>query len=346
MKEVKIGNRTLEVPIIQGGMGVGISLGNLAGHVALEGGMGVISAAHPGFKYEGFETKSVMTNLAALESEIKKARKISMNKGLVAVNIMVAMEGYQNYVRKAVEANADAIISGAGLPLDLPELVNEDTLIAPIVSSQKALELIIRRWNRKHKRLPDFVVIEGSKAGGHLGFKKEDLISGNIQSLEEILKEVLDYQKSENLDIPVFVAGGVYDHEDIMHYIGLGASGVQMGTRFVTTYECDAPMNFKQAYLDCGEDDIFLVKSPTGFTGRAIRNKFMDTIMKSDNMSVDKCYGCLKKCNPKDTPYCISEALINAASGKKDSLIFCGSNAYKTKSLVTVHELMKELKGE
>ena len=346
MKEIKIGNKVLKLPIIQGGMGVGVSLGNLAGHVALEGGMGTISAAHPGYRNPKFDTEVLKSNIEGLKSEIKKAREIAKGNGLIAANIMVAMNGYQNFIKAAVEAKVDAIISGAGLPLDLPKYADKDTLIAPIVSSRKALELIIRRWKRVYDRLPDFIVIEGPKAGGHLGFKKEDLIAGTAQPLEDILADVKKYLKESDFKIPTFVAGGIYSHDDIEHFIGLGAEGVQMGTRFVTTFECDADISFKQAYLDAGEDDIFLVKSPTGFPGRAIKNKYMAKIMQSPNMAVNKCYNCLKKCNPADTPYCISTALINAVKGEEDGLIFCGSNAYKTDRLISVKELMKELKGE
>lgn len=345
MKSVKLGNKTLPIPIIQGGMGVGVSLGNLAGHVALAGGMGTISAAHPGYKLPEFTTKSLKANILGLRQEIQKARRISEGHGLVAVNIMVAINHYQEYVKTAIEEKVDAIISGAGLPIDLPQFVNSDTLIAPIVSSQKALELIIRRWQRKYQRLPDFIVIEGSKAGGHLGFKKEDLFANTVAKLEDILLDIKNYLQENQFSIPVFVAGGIYSAEDINYYLAKGASGVQMGTRFVTTVECDADDSFKQAYINAKEEDIIFVKSPTGFPGRAIANDYMKKIMQSDNLCVNHCYGCLKKCNPKDTPYCISQALINAAKGDNESLIFCGSNAYKCQEIVTCAQLIEELTG-
>ena len=346
MKEIKIGNKILKLPIIQGGMGVGVSLGNLAGNVALEGGMGTISAAHPGYNNKNFDTDVLQSNIQGLKNEIKKAKEIASGNGLIAVNIMVAINGYQNFIKTAVESKVDAIISGAGLPLDLPKYANKETLIAPIISSKKALELIIRRWKRVYDRLPDFVVIEGPKAGGHLGFNKEDLIANTTESLEDILSDVKQYLSDNELQIPTFVAGGIYDYEDITHFLNLGADGVQMGTRFVTTNECDADISFKQAYIDSTKEDIIFVKSPTGFTGRGIKNKYMEKIMQSPNMAVDKCYNCLKKCNPMDTPYCITTALINAVTGEKDSLIFCGSNAYKADKLISVKDLMKELKGE
>jgi NAD(P)H-dependent flavin oxidoreductase YrpB (nitropropane dioxygenase family) len=346
MKEIKIGNKILKWPIIQGGMGVGVSLGNLAGNVALEGGMGTISAAHPGYKNKNFDNDVKKCNIQGLKDEIQKAKDIAQNKGLIAVNIMVAMNGYQDFIIAAVESRVDAIISGAGLPLDLPKYADKGILIAPIVSSRKALELINRRWKRVYDRLPDFIVIEGPEAGGHLGFGKEDLINSTTQTLEDILADVKKYLIENDLNIPTFVAGGIYDNDDIKHFLNLGADGVQMGTRFVTTFECDADISFKQAYMDSTKEDIIFVKSPTGFTGRGIKNKYMEKIMQSDNMAVDKCYGCLKKCNPADTPYCISTALINAVKGKEESLIFCGSNAYKTDKLVSVKDLMKELIGE
>lgn len=350
MKRVKIGEFTLEVPIIQGGMGVGISLGNLAGNVALNGGMGVISTAHPGYRADDFEKNSVEANRRELANEIKKAREIAKGKGLVAINAMVAITDYAAMVEVAVKNKIDAIISGAGLPLNLPSFVKGTKVkIAPIVSSGKAAKLICKTWDRKFKVAPDFIVIEGSEAGGHLGFHKEDVLNKTASKLEDIFKEVKEvikpfvekYQK----EIPVFVAGGIYDSEDIKKYVELGADGVQMATRFICTEECDADRKYKEAFINAKKEDIELVKSPVGMPGRAIMTKLTNKLKNDERIPVRKCYNCLVPCDVKTTPYCISDALINAAKGNLDEgLVFSGSNGYRNDKIVSVKELMDELK--
>ncbi len=327
-----------DISIIQGGMGIGVSLANLAGAVMKENQMGTLSAANPGYHCPSFYTQSTQTNCLALQEEIKKARDISQGKGMLAVNIMVAATDYEAYCKASVDA--DAIISGAGLALRLPEYVEgHDILLAPIVSSKKALELICRTWKRRYDRVPDFVVIEGYKAGGHLGFKEADVLAGTCQSNEEILADILDM----HLDIPIFVAGGVYTREDIQKYKALGATGVQMGTRFIATRECDAHPNFKKMVIDAKEEDIELVQSPTGFSARAIRNAFTQRA-KEGKIPVRRCVNCLTMCNPSDTPYCITEALIKAVQGDMENgLFFIGENGSRVHDLVSVHELMEEL---
>lgn len=352
IKAIKLGNKSLEVPIIQGGMGVGISLGRLAGNVAKEGGMGVISAAHPGYQEEDFFTHTKEANLRALKNEIEKAKTISSHHGLIGVNIMVAGENYEDFVKASIEAKADVIISGAGLPLDLPRYTQGSSiLLAPIVSSGKALKLIARRWDTHYQRMMDFVVIEGALAGGHLGFKKDDLYHETYQSNEEILSDVLgvlrEYEEKYQKKIPVFVAGGVYTHEDIVHFINLGASGVQIGTRFIATYECDASEEFKKAVVKCKKEDISYIKSPTGLIGRALKNEFILGMDENQSISVPHCLHCLKPCNPNATCYCISMALIRSAKGLvNQGVVFVGANAYRIKEIVTVKQLMDELKGE
>lgn len=352
MKEIIFNNyKTMTVPIIQGGMGVGVSLGNLAGHVALNGGMGVISTAHPGYREDDFETNTLQANLRALKKEITKAKDIAQGKGIVAINAMVAIKDYNAMIKASLQAGIDAIISGAGLPLKLPQLVDgHDVLIAPIVSSGKAAQLILKNWMKKYHRCADFVVIEGSQAGGHLGFKKEDVIAHTVQSLEEIFQDVKkvvqDFEDSFQKKIPVFVAGGIYTKEDIQKYLNIGVDGVQMATRFITTYECDADMRYKEVFLKAKKEDIELVTSPVGMPGRAISNKLTETI-KTQRIPVKKCYQCLIPCDVKTTPYCISRALIEAVKGNIDEgLIFSGSNGYRNEKIVSVKELIDELTGE
>lgn len=338
----------LSIPLIQGGMGVGISLSNLAGAVMKEGGMGVISAAHPGYRKENFWQNSKECNVEAIIEEVHKAKQLSNGSGLCAVNVMVASRDYETYVNACVEAGADAIISGAGLPLHLPEIVkDEDIMLAPIVSSGKAASLILRSWQRHSHRLPDFIVIEGALAGGHLGFKKEELLKESYQPLDEILKDVLEviepYEKEANIKIPVFVAGGVYTALDIQHYQSLGAYGVQMGTRFIATKECDADERYKEMFVNARKEDIALVKSPAGLPGRAILTPFMSHTQEQ-RVAPSHCIGCMLPCHPEQTPYCISEALIHAVQGDVEhGLVFAGSNAYRINKIVSVKELIDEL---
>lgn len=349
LKSVKLGDKILEVPIIQGGMGVGISLSNLAGSVMKEGAMGVISAAHPGYAKDNFRQDSKQANCDAILEEVQKARTISNGKGLLGINIMVASRDYAAYVKAAVQAKVDAIISGAGLPLELPSLVSDSSiLLAPIVSSGKAMRLLAKMWDRRHNATPDFVVVEGSEAGGHLGFKKEDLVDGVCQPLDEILKEVQEelnpYREKYEKEIPVFVAGGVYDGKDIAHYIQQGANGVQMGTRFIATQECDASEDFKQAVINCTKEDIKIVQSPTGFPGRGLWNSFMKNNKERGNVCIKNCLNCMLPCTPSDTPYCISEALIQSVKGNLNhGLVFVGSNAWRIQEMTTVKQLIQEL---
>lgn len=347
---IKIKGKALEIPIIQGGMGIGISLNQLASAVMLQGGIGTISAANPGFRKAAFKKKPLLSNLEALAEEIKKARASAKGKGLLAVNIMVKGTNYAAYVKQAVRNKVDVIISGAGLPLELPKLVKgSDVAIAPIVSSAKAAGVICRSWERKHERYPDFVVIEGADAGGHLGFSKEELVNGTHQSLAEILKEVLEvmkpYIEKAKRAIPIFVAGGIFTGEDIAKYVRLGADGVQIGTRFIGTYECDADDQFKQRFLDAKKDDVILTKSPAGLPGRALSTFLTTKLEQVDRVPINFCIDCLESCIPKTTVYCISEALMNAADGKLDehALVFTGINGHRINKIVSVKSIIDEL---
>lgn len=348
IKPLIIDNLIAKLPIIQGGMGVGVSLSNLAGTVAKFGGIGIISAAHPGFKEEDFEKNTLEANLRGLTKHIKRAKEISSN-GIIGVNIMVAMNNYEEHVKTAIKAGADLIISGAGLPLNLPKFTEGSSVkIIPIVSSVKATRIILKYWEKHFNRTADAIVIEGPLAGGHLGFKADNLdeeINNFDQTVIDIIKEISNFEKSFSKKIPVIVGGGVYSNADIHKYMDLGASGVQIATRFVATEECDADIKFKLAYVNASKDDIKIVKSPVGMPGRAINNKFLE-LLHNNELKVTKCYNCLAPCNPATTPYCISEALINAVKGNiENGLIFCGSNAYKIDKIQTVENLLLELTG-
>lgn len=346
MKALKIGELTARIPVIQGGMGVGISLSGLAGSVAACGGVGVISTAQIGYRDPEFEKDPIKTNLRVIGEEIQKAREIAKG-GILGVNIMVATKQYAEYVKAAVKAGIDLIISGAGLPMELPKLVaGSKTKIAPIVSTVKAARVICRFWDHHYQRMPDLVVIEGPKAGGHLGFSRKQLEEFTPvtydQEIRGILAEVKKYADKYGKEIPVVVAGGIFTREDMLHAMELGADGVQMGTRFVTTWECDASEAYKQTYLHAKKEDIVIVDSPVGMPGRAIRNRFLEE-KESRRGSIKKCYQCIATCNPANTPYCITRALVHAAKGETDdALLFCGENAWRCEKMEHVADIMAE----
>lgn len=348
MKGIRIGNKESKYPIIQGGMGVGVSMHNLAGNVSKEGGIGIISTADIGYLEEDFEKNPRMANLRAIGKEIKKAREIAGNDKILGVNIMVAMKNYSEIVKECVKQKIDLIVSGAGIPKELPEYIKgSNTKIAPIVSSLRCCKLIVSHWIKKYQYVPDMIVIEGPEAGGHLGFKREELEEDTKPKLEDITTEVVEYvkelEKETGKEIPVISAGGIWDGKDIKRFLKLGASGVQMATRFVATKECDASMEFKKAYINAKEEDIKIIKSPVGMPGRAINNRFIKRVEK-EKCKIERCYQCIKTCNVLDTPYCITRALINSVKGKvEEGLIFCGSNVSKIKEIVSVHDLMQEL---
>lgn len=347
MKPITMGNKTARLPIIQGGMGVGVSLSGLAGAVAENGGIGIISTAQIGFDDNDFDKNQSECNRNAIIRHIRHA-KAGVTDGLVGANIMVALKDYKGHVRAAVEAGADIIISGAGLPVELPGLVEgSDTKIAPIVSSEKAANVILAMWDRKFKRTADMLVIEGPKAGGHLGFSKEQLDNIDAVDYDDEIKRIIavteKYSEKYGYHIPVIAAGGIFDREDVEHALDLGADGVQAATRFVVTKECDASMAYKQAYIDASEEDVVIIKSPVGMPGRALNNSFIKRI-NVEKEKVKKCYNCLAHCNPSDIPYCITKALISAVEGDiENGLIFCGSNVGRLKKMTTVSEVMKEL---
>ena len=351
MKGIKIGDKVSKYPIIQGGMGVGVSLHNLAGNVSKEGGIGIISTADIGYQEDDFAQNPMKANFRAIGKEIEKARKIAGEDKILGVNIMVAMKNYADIVKECVRQKIDLIISGAGIPKELPEYVKgSQTKIAPIVSSLRCCKLIVKHWITKYDYVPDMIVIEGTEAGGHLGFKPEELVEGNKPKLEDITTEVIDYikevEKETGKEIPVIAAGGIWDGKDIKRFLNLGATGVQMATRFVATNECDASNEFKQAYVNAKKEDIKIIKSPVGMPGRAIYNDFIKNT-EVEKAKIQKCYNCIKTCNVVDTPYCITKALINAVKGNmKEALVFCGSNVDKVKEIVSVHTLMSELVSE
>lgn len=345
LPKLQIGDLIAKIPIIQGGMGIGVSLSSLAAAVANEGGIGIISGVQTGFNEPDFRSNNLLANIRGIQKEIRRARSLSP-KGIIGINILTAANHYKELVETAVKEKIDIIISGAGLPKELPLYVKgTDTKIIPIVSSGKAAKVITKLWTRNYDYVPDAIIVEGARAGGHLGFSKEELVSNSSKNLIEILKEVINeinpFEKKYNKKIPVIAAGGIYSGKDIMECMNNGAAGVQMSTRFVATHECDADIKYKEAYIKCKDEDVRIVDSPVGLPGRAIANNFTKMI-ENNKLAITKCYRCLHGCDPRVAPYCISDALINAVRGKvEEGLIFCGSNAYKLESILSVKKLMQ-----
>ncbi len=345
---LKIGNIESRYPIIQGGMGVGISMAGLASAVARAGGIGVIAAVLIGITEKDFYSDPQGATHRALAKQIKKAREQS-GGGPIGVNIMVALQDYEDMVGIAAKAGADLIISGAGLPLKMPAMVPEgcETALVPIVSSGRAAQLICRRWKEHYDRLPDAFVVEGPRAGGHLGFKAEDLQKPEFQVeylVRDVIEAVMPYREKYNVPIPVIAAGGVYTGEDVYRFIKMGASGVQMGTRFVATHECDASDEFKNAYLKAGKDDVLIIRSPVGMPGRALKGPFLEKMARGEKHPKKCAYKCIRTCRYPDTPYCISMALVNAQRGNLNAgFVFCGENVWRVDRIVSVRELIQEL---
>lgn len=351
MKCLKIGELVARLPIIQGGMGVNISLAGLASAVANEGGIGVIATAGIGMFEEDLFTNFLEANNRALRKEIRKARALAPG-GILGVNIMVALTNYADLARTAIEEKIDIIFSGAGLPLSLPELLkgSRTTKLVPIVSSGRAASLLIKRWLSKSNYAPDAIVVEGPLAGGHLGFRPEN-IDDPKYALELLIPEVLaavrPFEESIGRPIPVIAAGGIFTGHDIDKFLEMGAAGVQMATRFVGTEECDSSPVFKQAYVNSRKEDIVIIKSPVGLPGRAIRNRFIDATNAGEKKPFNCPYHCIITCDTKNSPYCIALALANAFKGKMNGgFAFAGANAYRVKEITTVKKLIETLMSE
>lgn len=343
---LRIGDLELNPPIIQGGMGVRVSKANLAAAVANEGCAGIIATVGLG-KFEDYPgSEFVRVNEEALRQEVRKAKR--MTDGIIGANVMVALSSYVNLATTAAEEGVDIVISGAGLPLELPEFMNgKPVKLIPIVSSARALTIICRKWHRRYDKIPDAVIVEGAEAGGHLGFRYEEVVNGTVPALDEILREVIEAANSFEPHIPVIAAGGIFDGQDIARVLTLGASGVQMATRFVCTDECDVHVSFKQAYLDARKEDITIIKSPVGMPGRVINNEFVERIKQGDSVPFKCAYRCLKTCDPKTAPYCIAKVLVSAAEGNSDeAFAFAGENAYRCNEIVSVKHLIAELAEE
>jgi len=347
--KLRIGNITTDIPIVQGGMGVRVSLSSLASAVAEEGGIGTISSIGLG-DVEASKLEYERMSREALEREIRKAK--SMTDGHIAVNFMGVLSNVDDLILAAVREGIKIIVYGAGLPAKLPALVEDDSVnLVPIVSSVRVAEFILRSWDKRYNRTADALILEGPLAGGHLGFSEDQLFQLEKYSLDNLLPEILEtvkaYEDRYGRKIPIIAAGGIYDGKDIARMLSLGASGVQMATRFVCTSECDVSQEFKQAYLDAKEEDIIIIKSPVGMPGRAIKNKFLRDLEVKGKLKIKCPYRCLSACKVSEARYCIAQALVNSYFGDVDhGLIFCGQNAYRVDKIVTVKELISDLLAE
>jgi nitronate monooxygenase len=355
--ELKIKNFTIKYPIVQGGMGVGISWDKLAGNVSKEGGLGIISSVGTGY-YQNKEfihkevdgkpfTEKNFYCADSLKEIFKNARKICGDAPL-GCNILYAMNGYGDTVRDACEAGADAIITGAGLPTNMPEFTKDypDVALIPIVSSAKALKIICKRWTQRYDRLPDAVIVEGPLSGGHQGFTYEQCFEEQYQ-LENLIRPIKEEIKKWG-DFPLIAAGGIWDHNDIKRVMDLGADAVQMGTRFIATHECDAHDNFKEIILNSKKDDIKLLKSPVGYPARGVRTNLIDIVDKREGPAIKCISNCVSPCKrgeeAKVVGYCIADRLSDAYMGNTElGLFFTGSNGYKVDEIISVKELINKL---
>ena len=345
-----IGDLKIDIPIIQGGMGVKVSTAALAGAVANCGGAGTIASV--GLAYGTDEMTKTYTDFSncALKKEIRQAKEIT--KGVVGVNIMVALSNYEEMVRTAVQEKVDFIASGAGLPLKLPEFTKGSSVkLIPIVSSARATEIIFKNWKTRYKRLPDAIIVEGPMAGGHLGFRMKDLKENKVDCLEKLVADILNvietYRTEQDANIPLIAAGGIFDGKDVVKFLKLGAKGVQLGTRFVATIECPVSDRFKRLYIAAGKEDVILIESPVGMPGRAIKTAFINKIKNGKKIPFKCSYKCLRCCDVKTVPYCMAQALCNATTGDfKNAVAFAGSNVARIKTLVSVKELIDNISNE
>jgi nitronate monooxygenase len=353
-----IKGKTIRIPIIQGGMGVGVSLSPLASSVAEEGGVGIVSSAALD-RLVSKRTGKKHTTYEAVYEEISLAKA---KGGVAGINIMVALiQTYDDTVKGAIDAGADLIISGAGLPMSLPVIQKPgDTALVPIVSSARALELICKKWERVGYR-PDAVVLEGPLAGGHLGFKLEELYNESNR-LENLLPPVKEMAEKHG-GFPVIVAGGIYTHDDIVRFLKMGADGVQMGTRFLVTQESSATDAYKQAVINAGKEDIIVSHnpgSPCGLPFMVIKESpmYQITLQRKRKPLCNKGYvlrqdrdGIFNQCRARiddGTSFCICNGLLSSAgynSEKEEPLYTVGANGYRIDRLTTVKELMAELTG-
>ncbi len=354
MNELKIGNLRVKVPIIQGGMGVCVSLSGLASAVANEGGIGVISGVGIGMTEPDYRKNLREANKRALKEEIRKARL--KTNGILGVNLMLAASDFEDLLEVAIKGGINAVFIGAGLPIKKPSNIKNslleltNTKFIPKVSSARAAKLIFRYWSEKYNRTPDAIVVEGPLSGGHQGFSKDELNNPEI-SLSTIIRNTVNeidfFEQKYGIEIPVIAAGGIYTGKNIFNILSAGAKGVKMGTRFVTTNECDASIEYKKNYLSCVANDLTIIDSPVGLPGRVITNNFVQEIQAGKQKPINCPWKCLRTCDYRKVQFCIAEALFNAATGNfKNGFSFAGTQAYLAEKIISVKETFSQLKNE
>jgi NAD(P)H-dependent flavin oxidoreductase YrpB (nitropropane dioxygenase family) len=348
-KQLIINGKKPDYPLIQGGMGIGISFNRLVTAVIKEGCVGTIASAQAGLYREDHQTDNFNANKAALQNEIKKVRE-KCPDGILGVNVMHALHAYKEQIEYLGKENIDFIVSGAGLPTDLPEYL-KDSEVKPaiIVSNARVANVILRRWDKRYNVMPEFIVVEGPLAGGHLGFDKDEIKDMPDNELEkdclEVIETVKPYEEKYNKEIPVIAAGGIFTSEEIRKFLDIGCAGVQIATRFIATEECDAHENYKKKIIESKKEDIVTIDSPVGYPARCIKNNLWETVQK-EKVPVQKCVRCLrtKICDSVNIPYCITDRLTAAVKGDvENGLVFTGAEAYRINKMVTVKELIKEL---
>jgi len=351
LKPLIIGDLEIKTPIIQGGMGVKISRAPLAAAVANCGAAGTIASIGLAPDEEEYRLDYIKYSRIFLQKEIRQARE--MSDGVIGVNIMGALNNYEDFVRATAQEKMDYIVSSAGMPLSLPEYTEGSPIkLIPMLSSARGVGIILKAWKRRYNRFPDAVIMEGPLSGGHIGgHTLEDLRAGRLQDLENMVKDSLkiirEYEDQYGANIPLIAAGGIFDGKDIARFLKMGAQGVQMGIRFIVTNECTVAEEYKQAHINATEKDLIYLQSPVGLPARVIRNKFVEGILRGEKKPVSCPYLCLRTCNPKETPFCMARALVDASMGKiDDAIVFAGINTPRLKKIVPVKELIDELTAE
>lgn len=343
---ILIKHKKMTIPIVQGGMGIGISMGELAGEVAKQGGMGTISFVNCGYKEKDFYKNPIEANKRAFVKNLKKAQEISNGNGIIIVNLMHVINNFTEYLNFINTTKIDGVVVGAGLPLELPKYIDKEKIIAPIISSARALKILMKKWIKNFNRRPDFIIFEGPKAGGHLGFKKEELNIDIQKELREIIKIKEEFEEKH---IPLFIGGGFGSKKAIDWALENGADGVQIGTGFLFTNESGMEKNAKIKLLEMSQKKLInneIIQSPVGLFARSLNTKFVEKV-KSERVSSSKCINCISTCNPSNTPYCINEALIRAVKGDlNEGLYFSGTDIENIDKVVSVEEYISNLIGD
>jgi NAD(P)H-dependent flavin oxidoreductase YrpB (nitropropane dioxygenase family) len=346
LPSLKIRSLESELPIIQAGMGVRVGNACLAAAAVNAGGYGVIASVGLGDDTSREKRDFARESNRFLVEEVRAARRLCGNKKPVGVNIMVALSNYEEIARASVGEKVDFIISGAGLPLNLPQYVGDaDIALIPVISSGRALAIILKAWKRKYNRAPDAVIVEGPRCGGHLGFSREELDRMETRSLEILYAETSAVLKEYNLNIPLIGAGEVASRDDIRHMLKLGFAGVQIGTRILATEEAGMDRASKMVYVSSRNSDVTVINSPVGLPVRVLKTALVERVLAGKRDQFTCPWRCLRTCNPATAPFCIAKALMATWSGDIDNGLFMvGCNVDALDKITTVKEFFDSLR--